>query len=509
MDIRISEAYQSIYQSLELKEEFLSEEYDGIENLTEEDFDDIAEETVYEVLEEGIEVDELDEIFEAVIMELNPYAPAGSKGAREYQKSTSASKRGAEREAAVSAAKEKVKSSVKGAVKKVKTSALDAKDSAQKTAKGLKQQSHVGVAKYASKHNLVKGAGLKTQSSKGRGELRSAVAKHVGSRIKDKIKSAVGKVKQKVASAAVSGYAAARSAKQAVSDFKNSAVQSAKNTAAVAKRNVKGAAGAAKVGAKSVVGKAARAVASGAGKVASKLGEEFDTYEIVLEYLFVEGYAEDLEDAESIMAYLDSEAVEEIAESGWHRRNPDQIGSYKDPDVKMKPPSSSSSSSSSAKKPWTPLDDKKEYRRTVYNYYGEGGKKDAIRRAIASRDAARSERAKRKTAKVEEATAMAKRGLDEPAIRTQIAKNTGGGQAADRATTLADRKTFGQRGVDPKARQNLARAQRGDFRKTTSSSPGLKGYAYKATTDSDKAKQAARGAQRGALTPKEKKQFGR
>jgi hypothetical protein len=312
----ITEAYQSIYEPAYLNEEFLSEEYDGIEDLTEDDFDDIAEETVYEVLEEGLEVDELDDIFEAVIMELNPYAPAGSQASRQYQKSTSSSKRGAERAAAMSAAKEKVKSSVKGAVKKVKTSALAAKGSAQKTTKGLKQQSHVGVAKYASKHNLVKGAGLKTQSSKGRGELRSAVAKHVGSRIKDKIKSAVGKVKQKAASAAVSGYAAARSAKQAASDVKNRVVQSVKNKAAVAKRGVKGAAGAAKAGAKSAVGKAARAVASGAGKVASKLGEEFDTYDIVLEYLCVEGYAETLEDAEWIMVNeLDLETIDEIVEA--------------------------------------------------------------------------------------------------------------------------------------------------------------------------------------------------
>lgn len=311
----ITEAYQSIYEPMELNEEFLSEEYDGIEDLTEEDFDDIAEETVYEVLEEGLEVDELDDIFEAVIMELNPYAPAGSKGAKEYQKSTSASKRGAERAAAMSAAKEKVKSSVKSAVKKVKTSALAAKGSAQKTAKGLKQQAHVGVAKYANKHNLVKGAGLKTQSSKGRGELRSAVAKHVASRVKGKIKSAVGKLKQRAASAAVSGYAAARSAKQAASDVKNRAVQSAKNTAAVAKRNVKGAAGAAKAGAKSAVGKAARAVASGAGKVASKLGEELTTYDIVLEYLCVEGYADTLEEAEWIMVnQLTQEDIQSIVE---------------------------------------------------------------------------------------------------------------------------------------------------------------------------------------------------
>ncbi len=312
----ISEAYQAIYEPIELVEEFLSEEYDGIEDLTEENFSDIVEETVYEVLEEGLELDELDDIFEAVIMELNPYAPAGSKDARAYQKSTSSSKRSAERAAAVSAAKEKVKGAVKSTVKKVKTKAISAKGSAEKTTKGIKQQSHVGLAKYASKHNLVKGAGLKTQSSKGRGELRSAVAKHVGSRVKSKIKSAIGKVKQKAASAAVSGYAAARSAKQAASDVKNRAVQSVKNKAAVAKRNVKGAAGAAKAGAKSAVGKAARAVSTGAGKVASKLGEEFDTYDIVLEYLCVEGYADTLEDAEWIMANeLDFDTIDEIIEA--------------------------------------------------------------------------------------------------------------------------------------------------------------------------------------------------
>jgi len=111
--------------------------------------------------------------------------------------------------------------------------------------------------------------------------------------------------------------------------------------------------------------------------------------------------------------------------------------------------------------------------------------------------------------RVDEATAMAKRGYDEAPIRQKIAKSTGGGEAADRATKLAGQQTYGQRGVDPKARQNLARAQRGDFRQTTSSSPGLHGYGYKSDDPAVKAKQAARGAQRGALTPAEKKQLNR
>ena len=107
-----------------------------------------------------------------------------------------------------------------------------------------------------------------------------------------------------------------------------------------------------------------------------------------------------------------------------------------------------------------------------------------------------------------EATAMSKRGYDEAPIRNKIAKATGGGKTADKATALADRETYGNK--EKKAgRENLARKQRGDFRNTTSSSPGLHGYGHKSNDPAVKAKQAARGAQRGALTPNEKKQFGR
>ena len=109
---------------------------------------------------------------------------------------------------------------------------------------------------------------------------------------------------------------------------------------------------------------------------------------------------------------------------------------------------------------------------------------------------------------VDEATAMAKRGLNEPAIRQQIASKTGGGSFADKAGKLADRETYGNEKVKA-GRENLARKQRGDFRDTTSSDPGLRGYGHKATTDADKAKQSARGAQRSALTPNEKKQLNR
>ena len=115
----------------------------------------------------------------------------------------------------------------------------------------------------------------------------------------------------------------------------------------------------------------------------------------------------------------------------------------------------------------------------------------------------------RKALGLGEATAMAKKGHDETAIRNKITANTKGGESADRATALADKPTYGQKGVDPKARQNLARKQRGDFRNTNSSNPGLKGYAHKSNDPAVKAKQAARGAQRGsaALTSNERQKL--
>ena len=109
---------------------------------------------------------------------------------------------------------------------------------------------------------------------------------------------------------------------------------------------------------------------------------------------------------------------------------------------------------------------------------------------------------------IDEATAMAKRGYDEAPIRQKIAKSTGGGKSADRASDLENRPTYGDANK-AKQRQNYARKQRGDFRSTTSSSPGLHGYAHKSDDAGVKAKQAARGAQRGALTPAEKKSLNR
>ena len=99
-----------------------------------------------------------------------------------------------------------------------------------------------------------------------------------------------------------------------------------------------------------------------------------------------------------------------------------------------------------------------------------------------------------------EATAMAKRGYDE----TKLRQRAGGGEAADRATALENRPTYGDKNKEAQ-RSRYARAQRRDFRNTASSNPGLHVGQHKSNDPAVTAKQKARGAQRGALTPKERK----
>ena len=61
-------------------------------------------------------------------------------------------------------------------------------------------------------------------------------------------------------------------------------------------------------------GKVARKVADKAGKAASRLGEEVDSFDIVLNYLITEGHAETEEAAIKIMATMSDEWRTEILE---------------------------------------------------------------------------------------------------------------------------------------------------------------------------------------------------
>ena len=282
------EAYTAVYdEDLRDQLEEMSDDFAGIENLSDEEIDAIVEETIDEMLEEGYDFDEVEEIFEEVLSE----AARGTDRAaarREYMRSSEAAAKEARKRGADVVRREKraekvaqVKGAVKSALGKAKEAVKSGVAKAKEAGKEAKFKAvDKPVAAYATKRKLHPAAGMAARSKDP--EKRRGLRAKVASDIK-------GRIKQKIAKAQVGAYGAARKAGQAVSDAAGRAKQSAKNLAARAGR-----------GAKSAVGKAARSVATGAGKVASRLGEDADIFDSTLSDLIEQGYT--TEEALKIMA---------------------------------------------------------------------------------------------------------------------------------------------------------------------------------------------------------------
>ena len=216
-----------------------------------------------------------------------------------------------------------------------------------------------------------------------------------------------------------------------------------------------------------------------------KSSYEPDIYDVILEYLINEGYADTYEAAESIMVNMSEEWRDDIL----NEATDDPI----DVDHKMQR-----------------LPNNKTPKPTPQQT-------SVIASALKLRAKAKQ--------KMDEATAMAKRGYDEAGIRNTIADktikaNTKAGRTVDKATALEDEPTYGN--IEKKeGRGKHARAQRGTFHSTNSSNPGLHGNPYNANkkpSESDPNTpervgelQGARGKQRArvGLTPNERKQYGR
>jgi hypothetical protein len=193
-------------------------------------------------------------------------------------------------------------------------------------------------------------------------------------------------------------------------------------------------------------------------------------YDVVCEYIISEGFASDVDGANQVILKLEDQLMLDIYEAKMTAAEKKKEGKLK-----------------------TKYDDSGMKASMVKQYGAEKGKQVYF---ATIRKQAMEE------VEIDEATAMAKRGYDE----TKLRKRAGGGEAADRATSLENRPTYGDKNKEAQ-RSRYARSQRGDFRSTASSNPGLHGYAHKSDDPKVKAKQAARGAQRGALTPNEKKQL--
>jgi len=295
----IYEAYAAVYNE-DLREELLIEEtilLESIEELYDDELEEIVEDSIYSMLDEGYDIDEVEEIFEEVLSEARLSAAARAAAVkRDEESATAARSRGAS-----VVRKEKraeVIGRIKGAVKKV---ASDVKSAVKKTAgdikSGAKEAKFKAVdapaARYATKRGIGgPGPGLSARSKdpEKRRALRGAVVSDLTSRAKAKL----GRGAEKVRSAGEKATGAVKSSSDA------------------AQERMRGAGSAVKKGAKGLLGGAARAVSRGARDVARRLGEDVDLYDVVLEHLLDEGFADTEESATVIMANMSEEWREEI-----------------------------------------------------------------------------------------------------------------------------------------------------------------------------------------------------
>lgn len=137
----LTEAYGNLYNPRKADETFY-ENLRFVDYLMQEEIEEVMESLLWEFMDYGNTLDESydliesvfsdDVILEGVLMELNPYAPAGSREARQYAASTTRSKRGAERAA-------KITGALKAAKKTVGNIATGVRDAAVSGYRGAKQ----------------------------------------------------------------------------------------------------------------------------------------------------------------------------------------------------------------------------------------------------------------------------------------------------------------------------------------------------------------------------------
>ena len=323
---KLYESYFAVYND-ELRNTLVEESnlFEDIDYLYDDELEEIVDETIEAMMEEGIDLDDIEEAFEDLLVEATVTTGRGgytklSSDKRSAPVTTgqgTSMRQQARRTAVVSASRQRQAQAVKDApgvaASRVKTAIKSGVAKARKAV-------DTAAGDYAAKNKLVSGKkgqslnrtsiGMK-QASKDpsvRRGIRSAVVGHLASRAANKLQRGVDKVKSAVTSAGQSAVEKTKSSSDSVQAKMQSAGSAAKKTG------------------KGFFGKVARKVASGASKLASRLGEEvegldeinsstYDTFDIVLEHLLDEGYADTNESALVIMANISDEWRESIVEN--------------------------------------------------------------------------------------------------------------------------------------------------------------------------------------------------
>ena len=298
----IRDLYQSIYAPEQVDEEI---------EISDEELTEIIEETVIELLEEGYTAEEIEESFDdEFVDEILIEAKVTYGSDTESPEEGRARRRPGAKARLVKGdqkARDKKIADTKAAIKSAPGKALRA--AARGTERAEKRAGEIGTkAVKKSKAGLTRAAmaatgvsgddvpkkdGTKRSPGTFSGQRpydRGAARKVMGKKIKTKLGSLRSKVK--------------------------GAVDSVKMKPGDPDKSIKSRIGKARSGLKRMIGKAARRVSGGADRVAKRMGEEFETYDVVVEFLCDQGIAEDLQEAQWMMVNeVDSEDIATILEA--------------------------------------------------------------------------------------------------------------------------------------------------------------------------------------------------
>ena len=315
----IRSLYESIYtpqvdEELELSDEELTE---------------AVEDAVFELIEEGYDIDDIEDVFDDELIEeildeaevtmgkggrvplsrdagKGPGVTSGS-GSRMAAASRLSRMKGAQKIARQKARKEKVQATVTAVKDTAKKKTNQAKSSVASTA--LK----VTGTKLKDKH----GKDLTPQTTNTafksvRDKAKSAIKSNISGKLDRGVKKVTDTAKGVKAGAQIAGSIAKDEARRAGRKAKL-----AGGKAVTAVKNAPEKAGtAARKGLKGLIRRGAEKVASGASKVAKRMSEEVETYDVVVEFLCDYGIAENLQEAQMMMVNeIDSEDIKSILEA--------------------------------------------------------------------------------------------------------------------------------------------------------------------------------------------------
>ena len=346
----LTEAYQEIYS--ENSPIFIHEE---IELLSDEQLDIVVEGAVAELLEEGYTLEDIKEAFEdfdeSLITEVRE--AKRRRGGKSYEEikaeidSREASKKQSKTQKLQKSSSSRVKKSVSkvtgnvSASGKYKPRATDRPNtpiaSLSPKKKGIKinnirKRVSGAISKAGDKFNKAAEKTGKSFASAGKrasgtvkkvqstasGTVKKAgnAANSAASKAGDKFSKAAEKTGKSFASAGKRVQSTASSTVKKAGDAANSAARSAARGTDRAEKAVAGKAKQAKSGLKGMIRRAATSVANRASGLAKRMSEEYDQYDLVLEFLVDNEIAEDLQEAQWMMVNeVDSEDIATILEA--------------------------------------------------------------------------------------------------------------------------------------------------------------------------------------------------